>query len=76
MGTLLLGIAEQLIRLGNFTMEEKHRYEDDILKLKKAYYEEFQRPENEISDSRLDDIDLQLRLFTESLIEAARAKNA
>lgn len=76
MATLLLGVLEELLKLGNFAAEEKHRYEDNILKVKKAYYEEFSRPENEISDSRLDDLDLELRLLTESLIEAVRDKNS
>lgn len=75
MATLLLGILEQVLKLGVLTVEEKHRYEDDIRKLKEEYYEEFSKPESEISDSRLDDIDLKLRLFTESVIEALRAKN-
>jgi hypothetical protein len=75
MATLLLGCLEQLLKLGNLTLEEKHRYEDNILKLKKEWYEEFQRPENEISDSHLDELDLQLRLLTESMLEAIRAKN-
>ncbi len=75
MGTLLLGVLEQLLKLGNFAMEERHRYEDNVLKLKKEWYEEFQKPENEISDNRLDDIELELRLLAEAVVEALRAKN-
>jgi hypothetical protein len=76
MSTLILGIIEQVLKLGVLGVEERHKYEDNILKLKKAYYEEFNKPENEISDNRLDDIDLELRLFGESVIEALRAKNS
>ena len=75
MGTLLLGVLEQLLKLGNLTMEERHRYEDNVLKLKKEWYEEFQKPENEISDNRLDDIELELRLLAEAVVETLRAKN-
>ena len=75
MGTLLLGVLEQLLKLGNLTMEERHRYEDNVLKLKKEWYEEFQKSENEISDNRLDDIELELRLLAEAVVEALRAKN-
>ena len=73
--TLLLGIMEQVLKLGVLTVEEKHRYEDNILKLKKEYYEEFNKPETEISDNRLDDIDLELRLTAEAFEQTLRAKN-
>lgn len=76
MATLLLGILEQVLKLGVLSMEEKHKYDDDILKLKKAYYVEYSRPENEISDNNLDDLDLQLRLLGESIEQALRAKNS
>lgn len=75
MANLLLGILEQLLKLGTITLEERHKYEDNVLKLKKEFYEEFQKPENEISDSRLDDIELELRLVTEALLETLRTKN-
>lgn len=76
MSQLLLGILEQLLKLGNLTLEEKHKYEDNVLKLKKEWYEEFQKSEDEISDTRLDDIELELRLVTEALLETLRAKNS
>lgn len=76
MSTLILGIIEQVLKLGVLAAEERHRFEDNILKLKQEYYEEFSKPESEMSDSRLDDIDLKLRLFGESVIEALRAKNS
>lgn len=77
MGTLLLGVLEQLLKLGNLTMEEKHRYEDNVLKLKKAWYEEYAKLESEMgSDNALDDIELQLRLTTEALLETLRGKHS
>lgn len=76
MGNLLLGVLEQLLKLGNLTMEEKHRYEDNVLKLKKEWYEEYKKLDSdEGSDSRLDDIELELRLLTESIVETLRTKN-
>lgn len=77
MGELLLGVLEQLLKLGNLTLEEKHRYEDNILKLKKAWYEEYNKLESDMgSDNALDDIELQLRLTTEALLETLRSKSA
>ncbi len=76
MSQLLLGILEQLLKLGNLTLEEKHKYEDNVLKLKKDWYEEYQKPDDEISDTRLDDIELELRLITEALLETLRTKNS
>jgi polyhydroxyalkanoate synthesis regulator phasin len=75
MGTLLLGVLEQLLKLGNLTMEEKHRYEDDVLKLTKEWYEEFNKLETDLgSDNALDDIELKLRITTEALLETLRGK--
>jgi hypothetical protein len=77
MGPLLLGVLEQLLKLGNLTMEERHLYEDNVLKLKKEWYEEFQKLETDLgSDNALDDIELKLRLTTEALVETLRAKNS
>lgn len=72
--TALLGLLEQVVKLGVLTVEERHKYEDNILKLKKEWYEEYQKPDDEISHNRLDDIQLELRLLTDAVIEALRAK--
>ena len=76
MATLILGIIEQVLKLGVLGVEENHKYDDNLLKLKKAYYEEFSKPENEISDNRLDELDLELRILGESIEQALRAKNS
>lgn len=77
LGTLLLGVLEQLLKMGNLTLEEKHRYEDNVLKLKKAWYEEYAKLETDLgSDNALDDIELQLRLTTEALLETLRTKQS
>lgn len=73
----LLGLLEQVAKLGVLTVEERHQYDDDILKLKKAWYEEFNKLESDDgSDNALDDIKLQLSLTTTALTETLRAKNA
>jgi glycogen debranching enzyme len=76
MATQLLAVLEQLLKLANLGVEEKHKYEDNILKLKKRYYEEFSKPEDELSDNALDGIDLELRLLSEALLETLRTKNS
>jgi hypothetical protein len=77
MGNLLLGVLEQLLKLGNLTMEEKHLYEDNVLKLKVEWHEEFNKLETELgSDNALDDIELKLRLVTEALLETLRSKQS
>jgi hypothetical protein len=77
MGELLLGVLEQLLKFGNLTLEEKHRYEDDVKKLKEAWYEEYAKLETDMgSDSALDDIELKLRLTGEAILETYRSKHS
>jgi polyhydroxyalkanoate synthesis regulator phasin len=73
----LLELLGQVVKLGVLTVEERHRYEDDVLKLKKAWYEEYNKLESDDgSDNALDDIKLQLSLTIEALNQTLRAKNA
>lgn len=76
MVSLLLGVLEQLLKVGGIALEEKHRYEDNILKIKKDWYAEFQKPADQISHMRLDELQLQLRLLGEAILEATRTKKA
>lgn len=77
MGASLIGAIEQLLKLGNLTLEERHRYDDNRLKLKKEWYKEFDKLEtDEGSDNRLDDITDELRLLLDAVVEALGAKNA
>jgi hypothetical protein len=76
MVSLLLGVLEQLLKVGGLAMEERHKYEDNMLQLKKDWYAEFQKPADEISHMRLDELQLQLRLLGEAILEAARTKKA
>lgn len=76
MSSPILGILNNLVRLGVLTAEEKHRYEDNILKARRKWYEEYDKLETEDgSDSALDDIELELRLLDEALEQAVRTKN-
>lgn len=74
MTAALFGMLEQIFRLGVLGVEERHRYEDNILDLQKEFYEEIRKPSDEISHNRLDDIQLELRLLSTAVIEALRAK--
>lgn len=76
MVNLLLGVLQELLKVGGLAMEEKHRYEDNILKLKKEWYAEYQKPIDEISHARLDELQLQLRLTGEAILEAIRTAQA
>jgi polyhydroxyalkanoate synthesis regulator phasin len=77
MGASLIGAIEQLLKLGNLAFEERHRYDDNLLRLRKEWYEEFDKLETDQgSDNRLDDITDELRLTLDSVVEAIRAKNA
>lgn len=75
MATLLLGILEQVLKLGVLGVEERHKYEDNILKLKKDFYEEYTKEDEHISDNRLDELDLELRLLGEAFIATLKSKN-
>lgn len=72
----LLGILEQVLKLGVLTVEERHKYDDNLKKLKEAYYEEYNKGPDEWSDNLLDDIELKLRILNDSIIETLRAKNS
>ena len=76
MGAVLIGAIEQLLKLGGLAIEERHRYDDNLLRLRKEWYEEFAKLETpDGSDNRLDDIELELQLTLKSVVEALRAKN-
>jgi hypothetical protein len=46
--------------------KEKHKYIDQLISLKKRYYEEYNKPENVRSDAALDDISFSLRVLGDS----------
>ncbi len=71
---LVLGVLEQGLKLWN--SHESTKYLDKLISLKKDWYEEYNRPIQERSDVRLDDLELELRVLADSFIEAAKAPNA
>lgn len=73
MVNLLLGVLEQGLKLWN--SHESTKYLDKLLKLKREWYEEYNKPLDERSDNRLDDIEFELRILADSFIQAAQAQN-
>jgi hypothetical protein len=74
MVNLLLGVLEQALKLWN--SHESQKYLDKLISLKKDWHEEYNRPIEERSDLKLDSIELELRILSESFIEALGAKNS
>lgn len=74
MVSLVLGVLEQGLRLWN--SHESTKYLDKLIKLKKDWYEEYNKPLDQRSDNRLDDIEFELRILAESFVQAAGAKDS
>jgi hypothetical protein len=71
---LLMGVLEQGLIAWN--SHERTKYLDKLIKLKKEWHEEYNKPLDIRSDQRLDDIESELRILAESFIEATRATNS
>lgn len=67
---LILGILEQGLKLWN--SKEATKYIDKMIKLKKEWYEEYNKPLGQRSDVKLDFIELQLRILCQSFIQAPK----
>lgn len=72
--TLIFGVLEQSLKLWN--SKESSKYLDKMIKLRKEWYEEYNKPLDDRSDVKLDNIELQLRILCESFIQAPKPKNA
>lgn len=72
--SLLISLMEQTLRLWN--TKEARKYQEELISLRESWYEEYNKPESEISDNAIDSIELKLRILTESVIEASGAKNS
>lgn len=70
---LILGILEQGLKLWN--SKEAVKYIDKMIKLKKEWYEEYNKPLDDRSDVKLDNIELQLRILCQSFIQAPKREN-
>ena len=71
---LILGVLEQGLKLWN--SKEADKYVSKLIKLKKEWYEEYNKPLDQRSDVKLDYIELQLRILCQSFIQAPKRENA
>ena len=70
---LSLGVLEQGLKLWN--SKEADKYISKLVKLKKEWYEEYNKPLDQRSDIKLDFIELQLRILCQSFIQAPKREN-
>lgn len=70
---LIMKVLEQGLILWNTS--ESTKYLDKLIKLKKGWYEEYNKPLDERSDVKLDTIELQLKILCQSFIQAPKGKN-
>lgn len=71
---LIMKVLEQGLLLWNTS--ESNKYLDKLIKLKKGWYEEYNKPLDERSDVKLDTIELQLKILCQSFIQAPKGKNS
>lgn len=71
---LILGVLEQGLKLWN--SKEANKYLDKLIKLRKDWYEEYNKPLDERSDVKLDSIELQLKILCQSFVQAPKRENA
>lgn len=70
----ILGIVEAVLSIWDSKLKTK--YIDKVQSLKKAYYEEWNKPVEERSDAVLDNIEFELRITVDSLTAQIRIENA
>lgn len=63
---LILGVLEKGLSI--WDSKEKSKYVDKLIKLKKEWYEEYNKPLDERSDIKLDAIELHIRILCQSFI--------
>ncbi len=68
----LVGVLEAALRL--WDDKEKHKYQDKLLALKKAYYEEYNKNPERRSDAVLDNLDFELRILSSGFVSASIGK--
>lgn len=67
--TLILGLLDTGLKL--WLSKEKTKYIDKKIALEKAYWEEINRPEGEINDAALVNIEFELRILAIAFISEA-----
>lgn len=55
--------------------KEKHKYIDQLIKLKEEYYAEYNKPEASRSDATLDNLEFQLRLLGHAFAASVGEQN-
>lgn len=55
--------------------KEKTKYQDKYIALKRAYYEELNKPDEERSDAVLDNLEFELRILCNSFSTEVGSKN-
>ncbi len=68
----ILQIFASLISL--IELKERRKYIDKKLELEKSYYEEYNKPEDEIDDAMLDSIEFQLITLIQAMAAEAATK--
>lgn len=71
---LILKLLESGLVLWN--NHQATKYLDKLIKLKKDWYEEYNKPLTIRSDVALDSLELQLRILSESFIQASGRKDS
>lgn len=66
---LLLGVLVEGLKLKN-TLESR-KYLDEVIKLRKDWLEEYNKPKSNRSNATLDDIELRLGIIARSFIDTS-----
>jgi len=69
----LLGILEAGLSI--WASREKTKYQDRYIKLKREWYEEYNKPEDRRSDAELDRIEFDIRVLCLAVSAQIRAEN-
>lgn len=62
--------------LGLWKSKESRKYLDRVIKLKKEFYEEYNKDDNVRSDAVLDNIQFELRLISDSFASQIGSENS
>lgn len=73
---LILGIIQEVLKLGVIIAEERHRYDDDILRIQRKFADEYAKPDDEISDALLIEYERELQFLGEAVINSLKSKNS
>lgn len=73
MFTSIIGIVEAVLHIWAKKLDRK--YIDRVAELKRAYYEEQNKPDDQRSDAVLDNLCFELRLVSAALAADLRAQN-